>query len=257
MVSAPLIWELTKRDYTERFAGSILGFLWSFIWPLVNLFIYIIIFGRLMGARLPGTSSIYSYGVYLTAGLVPWTAFGTSISRCTSVFLDKRHIVSKMRVSLPSLLIYVIFSETITFVITLLIFFLFLFLTGYHFSVRLSLILFIYYLQCLFAFGFGLMAATLTVFIRDLKEVVGIVLQLWFWLTPIVYVRDILPDIVKRVMIYNPAYVVIESYQRIFVFNDFPSIKSLVALNLLVHVMILVSYIVFRHLEKDVRDFLG
>ena len=115
---------------------------------------------------------------------------------------------------------------------------------------------FLFLLQQLFAFGFGLLTATLTVFIRDLREVVGIVLQLWFWFTPIVYVSQILPDVVKKIMIYNPAYVLIESYHSIFVFNDAPSIKSLIVLTFVAHGLICFAYFVFRALEKDVRDFL-
>jgi lipopolysaccharide transport system permease protein len=256
MVNLSLIWELTRRDFSERFAGSVLGSLWAFIGPLVNLFIFIVIFGKIMGAKLPGNSSVYAFGIYLTAGLIPWTAFSSSILRCTSVFLDKKHIISKMRVSLPSLLIYVNLSESITFLISMGFFFIVLYFNGFHFSMRLLVLPFIYYLQMLFVFGAGLFAATLTVFLRDFKEIINVILQFWFWFTPIVYVRDILPDIVKRIVYFNPAYIIVESYQRIFVFSDDPPYKSLIVLCVLTHIMIFISYFIFRSLEKDVRDTL-
>jgi lipopolysaccharide transport system permease protein len=256
MFNPALIWELTKRDFTERFAGSILGSLWAIIWPIVNLFIYIIIFGRLMGARLPGKSDIYAYGVYIAAGLIPWAAFASSISRSTSVFLDKSHIISKMKVSLPSLLVYVSLSETITFMVSMFFFLVFLYFNDFQFSSRLILLPFIYYLQQLFVFGLGLLSATLTVFIRDFKEIVNVLLQLWFWFTPIIYVRDILPDMIKKLIMYNPACVFIESYQRIFIFNDDPPFRVLIILCIATHIMILTSYFFFRVLEKDVRDCL-
>ncbi len=256
MLNPALIWELTKRDFSERFAGSILGSLWALIWPIVNLFIYIVIFGKIMGARLPGRNSMHAFGIYLAAGLIPWTAFATSISRCASVFLDKKHIISKMRVSLPSLLIYVNLSESITFLISMVLFFIVLALSGFNFSQRLLLLPFIYYLQMLFVFGAGLIAATLTVFFRDSREITNVILQLWFWFTPIVYVRDILPDVVKKIVFYNPAYVIIESYQRIFVFDDDPAYSSLILLCILTHLMIFISYFLFRMLEKEIRDTL-
>jgi lipopolysaccharide transport system permease protein len=256
MINPALIWELTKRDFTERFAGSILGSLWAIIWPMVNLAIYIIIFGKVMGGRLPGRSEIFGYSIYVACGLIPWVAFSTSIARCTSVFLDKRHIISKMRVSLPSLLVYVILSETITYVVSMGLFFIFLFYNDFHLNQRLILLPFIYYLQQLFAFGGGLLAASLSVFIRDVKEVTNVFLQLWFWFTPIVYVRQILPDIVNRLMVYNPAYIFIESYQRIFLFNDEPPTDMLITLCVATHLLIIGSYFLFRHLEKDIRDCL-
>jgi len=256
MFSASLVWELTKRDFSERFAGSVLGSLWALIWPLVGLVIYIMIFGKIMGGRLPGNSNFYSYGIYVTVGLVPWSAMATSISRCSSVFLDKKHLVTKIRMSLPSLLLYIILSETITFLFSMGFLFIFLLFTRYHFTLNLALVPYIYYLQQILAFAIGLLAATLTVFIRDIKEITGVILQFWFWFTPIVYVRQILPDFVKNIIVYNPAYVIIESYQRIFVFNDDPSYHSLILLTIITHALVSIAYIIFRTLEKDVRDFL-
>ena len=256
MVSISLILELTKRDFSDRFSGSILGSLWAFIWPIVSLFIYIVIFGKLMGGKLPGTSDIYAYSVYLTVGLLPWTAFSNSIYRSTSVFLDTKHLISKITLSLPSLLIYIILSETITYVISMGLFFIFLFISGHKFSSSLILLPYLFYLQQLFAFGVGLLAATLTVFIRDIKEAIGIMLQLWFWFTPIVYIQDILPEFLKKVMIFNPAHIIISSYRSIFVFNDSPPYGALIILTIITHSIILIAYLLFRSLEKDVRDFL-
>jgi lipopolysaccharide transport system permease protein len=256
MFSLKLIWELTKRDFRERYTGSILGSLWALIWPLVNLSIYIIIFGKMMGGRLPGKSSIYAYGIYVAVGLFPWAAMAGTISRSTSVFLDKKHLISKIRISLPSLLLYINLSETITFVISMLLLVVFLLFNEFTFNQNLLLLPFIYYLQQLFAFGFGLMAATLTVFIRDIKEIVGVILQLWFWFTPIVYVPEVLPEIIKQVMVYNPAYVIVDAYHHLFVLGGDPPYTPLIVLTLVTHLIICISYVLFRTLEKDVRDFL-
>ena len=256
MFSPVLIWELTKSDFRERYTGSALGSLWALIWPLVNLSIYIIIFGNMMGATLPGKSNIYAYGIYVAAGLFPWAAMASSISRSTSVFLDRRHLISKIKISLPSLLIYINLSETITFVISMLLLLVFLLFNGFTFNQNLLLLPFVYYLQQLFAFGFGLITATLTVFIKDIKEFVGVVLQLWFWFTPIVYVPEILPDIVRKLMVYNPAYVIVDAYHQLFVLGGDPPYTSLMVLTLITHLVICVSYVLFRALEKDVRDFL-
>ncbi|MFH0731117.1 MAG: ABC transporter permease [Pseudomonadota bacterium] len=256
MLTLSFIIELTRRDFAERFAGSSLGSFWAFIWPLVNLFIYIIIFGRLMGARLPGADSVYAYSVYLASGLIAWTAFSQTVARCSNIFTEKKHLISKVNLSLPSLLLFVISAETVTYLISMVIFFLFLILTGYPLTRHLLLLPFIYLLQAIFAFGLGLLTATLSVFIRDLKEVVGITLQLWFWFTPIVYVREILPVWVQKLLLINPAFIFIESYQRIFVFNDSPALHSLLVMVVAVHLLVWGAYALFRKLEKDVRDFL-
>ncbi len=248
--------ELTRRDFAERFAGSLLGSLWAFIWPLVHLFIYTVIFGKLMGARLSGASGTFTYGIYLASGLLAWTAFSQTVNRCTNIFIEKKHLVSKIKLSLPALLLSVIAAESITYCISIAVFFVFLILTRHPLNQHLILLPFVYLLMVVFAFGLGLLTATLAVFIRDLKEIVGITLQLWFWFTPIVYVKDILPEILQRMMIYNPAYIFIESFQRMFVFNDAPALRNLVIVAVPVHLLVWGAYVVFRRLEKDVRDFL-
>ena len=103
-----LIFELAKRDFIERYSGSALGFVWSFIYPLINILIYMIIFGNLMGARLPGMSSVWGYGVYLISGLVPWMAFANTVTRSSTVFLDKKNIISKIHVDLPTLPLFIV-----------------------------------------------------------------------------------------------------------------------------------------------------
>lgn len=255
-LNASFIIEITKRDFAERFAGSVLGSLWAVIWPLVNLFIYIVIFGKIMGARLPGTSEVNAYGVYLAAGLIPWTAFSTTISRSASVFVDKKHIISKVNTSLPSLLVHLQLSEAITWFISMAVFFAILGIQGHMFHRSLFLLPFLYYLQQLLALGIGLFAAVLNVFIRDVREITGVILQLWFWFTPIVYTADILPEFVQKILACNPVFYIIQAYQGIFVFDAYPSFRALLVLTLITHVFLFFSLMLFRCLEKDIRDFL-
>ena len=255
-LNASFILEITKRDFAERFAGSVLGSLWAIIWPIVNLFIYIVIFGKIMGARLPGTSEMNAYGIYLAAGLIPWTAFASTVSRSASAFIEKKHIITKVNTSLPSLLLHICLSETITYLISMTVFILILLVQGHDFHRGMILLPFLYYLQQLFAIALGLFAAVLNVFIRDVREIIGVTLQLWFWFTPIVYVAEILPGVVQRFIAFNPMYILVQSYQRIFVFNDYPPFHALVLLTLLTHVMLFFSFLLFRVLEKDIRDFL-
>lgn len=252
-----LLIELTKRDFTERYSGSVLGVFWTFIWPLVNIFVYTVIFSQVMGARLQGTSSnTYSYGIYLIAGILPWTAFANTVSRSATIFVDKKTIISKIKVSLPSLPLYIVMSESITFLITLSIYMVFLVITGTPLRKTLIFLPVIYLVQQIFAFSLGFLISIFHVFIRDLKEITGIVLQIWFWFTPIVYVYDILPVLAKQLVVFNPAFLFIKSYQNIFVLDQVPDFIHLIQLTILSHVVLLAGYIIFKKLERDIRDFL-
>ena len=251
-----LILELAKRDFTERYSGSALGFLWSFVYPLINILIYMIIFGSLMGARLPGMSSVWGYGVYLIAGLVPWTAFANTVTRASTVFLDKKNIIAKIHVDLPTLPIFIVISESVTFVVTLAIFLVILLITGIPLSWYLVLIPLIYLIQQLFAYALGFFLAMFVVFLRDLKEVVAIGFQIWFWFTPIVYTFDILPALAQQVLILNPMLSVVSAYHDIFVFQRMPSFFYLSLVLAAGVALIIIDYIIFRKLEKDIRDFI-
>jgi lipopolysaccharide transport system permease protein len=251
-----LLISLTRRDFTERYSGSILGVLWSFLWPLVTILIYTLIFSKIMGARLPGSSSAYSYAVYLVAGLLPWTAFANTVSRASTVFVERKHIITKINVSLPSFPLYILLSESVTFLISLAIYVIFLLCTGIGLSKFIVLLPFLYLSQQIFAYALGFFIAMFHVFLRDLKEVTAILLQVWFWFTPIVYVQDILPEMARKIMAFNPAYLFIRAYQDIFVFQKLPDLDSLLILVVLGHVFLLAGYLAFKKLEKDVRDFI-
>ena len=251
-----LILEFVKRDFEERFAGSVLGSFWSFIGPLVNILIYTVIFSNIMNAKLSGVGGKFSYSIYLISALLPWTAFSVTISRCTTVLIDKKHLISKINISFPSMPLYINLSETVTLFISVAIFSVFLTIAGHSFSEYSMLLPFIFMLQQLLAYAIGLTLALLTVYIRDMKEIVGIVLQIWFWFTPIVYVKDILPEFVKKIIIFNPVFILSDSYQSIFLWNRLPDIPHLIILTAVTFMLLTCSYLIYIKLESDVKDFL-
>jgi lipopolysaccharide transport system permease protein len=255
-VNFRLIRELAKRDFIERYSGSALGFGWSFIYPLINILIYMVIFGNLMGARLPGTSSMWGYGVYLISGLVPWMAFSNTVTRSSTVFLDKKNVISKIHMDLSTLPLFIVLSETITFCVTLVIFLLILLITGYVFSPLLLLIPIVYLIQQVFAYSLGFFLAMFIVFLHDLKEVVSIGFQIWFWFTPIVYVFEILPPLAQQILVWNPMLPVISAFHDIFVYQRMPSFYYLTVVLILSIMLIALDYLIFKKLEKDIRDFI-
>jgi len=149
-----------------------------------------------------------------------------------------------------------VISESVTFVVTLAIFLVILLITGIPLSWYLVLIPLIYLIQQLFAYALGFFLAMFVVFLRDLKEVVAIGFQIWFWFTPIVYTFDILPALAQQVLILNPMLSVVSAYHDIFVFQRMPSFFYLSLVLAAGVALIIIDYIIFRKLEKDIRDFI-
>jgi len=251
-----LLMELARRDFTEKYSGSALGALWSLLWPMVNIFIYTIVFGKIMSSRLEGVSIPYGYSVYLIAGIVPWTAFANTVSRSATVFTDRKNIISKVKIALPFFPLFIVISESVTFVFTMLLFFCILLVTGNPITGKIFYLPLIYLAQQLFAYALGFFIAIFQVFIRDLKEVTNITLQVWFWFTPIVYVYNILPDFAEKFVRYNPAYLFVKAYHDIFVFDAVPSPRHLIVLTALGFSILFGAHLLFKKLERDVRDFL-
>lgn len=255
-MDANLIKELTKRDFVERYSGSIFGVGWAFISPLVNILIYTLIFSQVMNARLPGMAGTWSYSIYLVSGLIPWLAFSNTVARASNVYLDQKHIITKVNISLLRLPVFIVLSETITFVITMGIFLAFYLLSGNSLCWALLVLPFIYLIQQIFAFALGFIVAQLAVFIRDLKELTAIGLQLLFWFTPIVYVVNIVPEGLGRLITYSPVYQFIHVWQTVFVYHKIPDLTGVMVVAVVAHVLLAAGFLMYRVLEKDIRDFL-
>ena len=209
-----------------------------------------------MGGRLPGTSDMYAYGVYLSVGLIPWKCFSDTVLRSATLFVDKKHIISKIQVSLLGLLFYINLAEMITLIISSFLLLFFLFVTGFELTPKIFFIPLLLFIQQILAYAMGLFAAVLTVFLRDMKELLGVIFQLWFWFTPIIYVLDILPAPLQRIMILNPGYILVNAYHDIFVFQRSPDGCALIVLFILTLLLLFSAISFFKFLEKDIRDFL-
>ncbi|MCK2097406.1 ABC transporter permease [Thauera aromatica] len=256
-MSPALLWSFARQELVDRYAGSALGFAWAFVQPVVTLFIFVVIFGQIMAGRLPGVASIHGYGVYLVAGMLPWLAFSNTLSRTASVFVDKKGVISKVGLSLPMLPVFVVLAESVTFVIALGLFLVFLVAVGFPLKPQLLLLPWVFLIQQVLALGLGIILAVLNVFLRDVREFVGILTQLWFWLTPIVWVPQIVPgNLLQILRLTNPMLPLTTAYQAMFLPERTPDYAALMVVTVLACALLGVAYILVKRLEKDVRDFL-
>ncbi len=223
-----LLWHFVKQDFSNRYSGVALGRGWLLITPLLQILIFVVVFGGLIGPRLPEThAGAYGYGIYLVSGVLPWTAFASTISRLTTVFFDKRGILSKVPLSLSMVALHIPLVEAITLAATLALFS----LLALAFSVPLhagflALPLLIL-CQQLMGFALGLFGAILMVFLRDIREMVGVVTMLWFWMVPIVYTIDSVPHFMQAIQTYNPAWWFVREYHQIFVYGAAPDLGNI------------------------------
>lgn len=259
----PMNWNLilnfTRQDLIDRHSASMLGAAWTFILPLINILIFTLVFSNIMGMRLGGMGQDlgqWGYSVYLVSGLLAWNCFAATLTRITQVFHEKAHLIGKVRMSLWSLPVYVVLSETVHYLIATSFFMLFLLAIGFNFTWHLLWWIPIFLCQQLLAYALGLACAILSVFMRDIKDVVGVITQLWFWLTPIVYVATILPVSIQQLVALNPFYHLVLAYRAALMGGQAPNFFAIGVLVAFSVVLLSISIFVGRKLERDIRDFL-
>lgn len=221
-----------RREFQLRYRGTMLGIAWIVLQPLAMILIYTVIFSQVMKAKLHGVEGDFAYSIYLCAGIITWGLFSEIIQRSQSVFLDNANLLKKL--SFPRLILPVIVVATalLNFAIVFGIFLIFLLITSNFPGMTILAMIPLLTVQVLFAIGLGVTLGVLNVFFRDVGQFVGVLMQLWFWATPIVYIASILPEWLRPWMNLNPMYHVMQGYQNIFVANQWPDWQNLALLAL-------------------------
>ena len=222
-----------KREFQAKYRGSMLGATWNVLNPLAMILVYTVVFSTVMRARLPGVDSVFAYSIYLCAGVLTWGLFTEIVGRAQNVFVDNANLIKKLsfpRICLP---VVVLLSASLNFAIIFGLFTAFLLATGNFPGWTYAAVFGVLAVEIVFAIGLGMTLGVLNVFFRDVGQFFGIVLQFWFWLTPIVYSVQILPDSVRPLMAWNPMAAVVGAYQDILVNAQWPQWRELLPATLL------------------------
>ncbi|WP_225580227.1 ABC transporter permease [Pseudomonas sp. PDM16] len=243
-----------KREFQTRYRNSLFGATWTILNPLSMIIVYTVIFSQLMQARLPGVENGLAYGIYLCAGILAWGFFAEIIGRSQSVFLEHANLIKKLsfpRICLP---LIVVLNASVNFAIIFALFLGFLLVTSNFPGWAILGVIPVLLIQTAFAIGLGIILGVLNVFFRDVGQFVGIALQFWFWLTPIVYPASILPEGIRPVIEANPMYPLISAYQGIFVYDQWPEWSALWPSALLAVVLCALGLRLFRKRSGEMVD---
>jgi lipopolysaccharide transport system permease protein len=243
-----------KREFQLKYRNSLLGATWTILNPLAMIFVYTVIFAQVMKAKLPGVDSTFAYSIYLCAGVLTWGLFAEIIGRGQSVFLEHANLIKKIsfpRICLP---VVVILSVGLNFFIIFSLFTLFLLLSGNFPGWPYLAVFPVLFLQVLFSIGLAIIIGVLNVFFRDVGQFFGIVLQFWFWLTPIVYPAAILPEKIKALMVFNPMASFMAAYQGIFVSRIVPDWKDFIWITVVSLALCILAMRLFRKRAGEMVD---
>jgi len=223
MTHASMLRSMVRRDLESRYKGTLLGRLWPILVQLAQLLIYLYVFAVVLGVRinLPGMpDNNFSFGLWLFAGLLPWYAFSNGLGQAATAVIRQPNLVKKVAFPLgllPMVPVLVAFVEMLVGLAVLLVL-----LTAMTRTIHWQLLLLpaVWFCQLAWTLGLSFLAACLTVYIRDVVHIIGIGLQLGFFLTPIVYPASRVPAPFRRwLFTLNPFATLAECTRALVLFG--------------------------------------
>ena len=243
-----------KRDQQTKYRNSLLGAAWTILNPLAMIVVYTVVFAQLMRTKLPGLDSTFGYSIYLCAGILTWGLFAEIVNRSTTMFLENANLIKKLSFPRMCLPVTVVATAVLNFGIVFGLFTLFLVVSGNFPGWAYLALLPLLAIQVCFAVGIGISLGVLNVFFRDVGQLFAIFVQFWFWLTPIVYPVNALPEVVKPWLALNPMAGLMAAYQNVLVFDKWPDWSSLWPICIMSILLCLLGLRLFRKHAGEMVD---
>lgn len=248
-----LLRELVKRDFQGRYAGSVLGFVWSLVQPLWMLVLFTFVFSTVMRITPVGTRTGH-FAIFLFGGLLPWTALHEGVLRSATAITDNASLVKKLRFPAEILVLAVVLAALLHEAIAALVFVGALLWVGEFSWGGLPLLLVAVPLQVGLTLGIALVVAALHVFFRDTAQILGMVFNVWFYVTPIVYPLALVPARYRSWLELNPLTALVGLYRQAFLGGRLAAVPGAVSLAVVVAVLTSVGFWLFGRLKPAFVD---
>ena len=219
-----LLRTLVQRDLEARYKGSVVGNLWPLVNQLSQLLIYTYVFAVVLKVKLslkglPDNN--FTFGLWLFAGLLPWISFTGGLTQASNSVIAQPNLVKKVVFPLALLPLVPVLSTFIESAFGLIALIFFVALTTHTLHITLGLLPLIWFTQLLLTTGLGYLTAGLTVFLRDIPQTLGVILNIWFYMTPIIYPASAIPETFRGWVFWlNPIAAISEVYRDIILVGE-------------------------------------
>lgn len=239
-----------RKDLRGRYKGSFLGMLWTFINPLLQVYVYFLVFPYLMGRNVP------DFLPYLITGMFPWNFFMGSVIGTTGCIKGNAGVVKKVYFPRKILVLSQVLSNLINFFFTVPIMIFFVLIFRIPLSWNLLWIPVIAVIEAIFIYGIGLILSSINVYVQDVENIVQFLLNLMFYGTPIVYYLNIFQpgSLLYRLICLNPMTMLVNAYRAVFMYQQAPGWKSLSFVLILGLILCVFGSWVFNKLQKGFAE---
>lgn len=239
-----MVYYFTNSEIRNRYKGSILGVFWAFLNPLFLLILYSFVFSFVLNIKIP------QYNLFLFSGIIPWLCFKSSILNSSNAIVGNGSLIKKVYFPREILVLSNVLGNFVNMFIGLLLIVPLLVIYHKEVNIYYLVIPYIFIIQFLFTLGITLIVASLTVFVRDLRQVLDILFMGLFYTTPIVYRSEMIPEKVAYILNINPIAILIKAYQDIIYHEQMPNMISLTILLVCSFGLLYLGFKVFNYLNR-------
>lgn len=243
-----MIWMLVQRDLRGRYKGSVLGFLWTFLNPLLQLAVYTMVFSVIM------RSGIEKYYLFLFVALIPWIFFATSVQGGSACILQQAGMVTKIyfpRQILP------IAHVTSCFVNMLLCFLVVFVVVGISHGLNILVLPYlipVMFVEYIMALGITFLLSGITVFLRDVQFLLNIIVMAWQFLTPVMYAIEQIPEEIQPIFYLNPMTSIIIAYRDVLYYKMPPDLGTMTLATGMGLLFLIVGWFAFEKMQKHFAE---
>ena len=247
-----LLFSWSMRDFRVRYSQSVLGAAWAILQPLALMLIFSLVFSVFLQVPTDGVP----YPIFAYTALLPWTFFASALSTAIPSLVSNFNLVSKVYFPREILPLSAIIVAFIDFVIASSIFVVMMLVYAVPIGPIILLLPIVILIQIVLTFGVSLWASAINVFYRDVRFLIPLVLQIWMYLSPIIYPTSVIPERFRPIYFLNPLAVLIDTYRRILLYNQAPDWPYLGLAALLSLLLALAAYRYFKRAEQKFADLI-
>jgi lipopolysaccharide transport system permease protein len=237
-----------QKEIRGKYKGAWLGVFWSYLNPLLMLLVYSVVFSKILRIDIP------NYTMFLFTALIPWTFFTATISQGSDSVVSNGNILKKVFFPREIIPISVVTSSVVNFLISCLIMVFFIFVTGLGVSWYMLLFPVVLFVQYILLLGIVFIISAITVYIRDLQHIIGVILLAMFYGTPIVYSTDMVPDSMRLLISINPMTSIINAYRDVLFYKQMPDLTNLGIITICSFILLFIGLAVFRRLQRNFAE---
>lgn len=239
---------LVKKDLRTRYKGSVLGFLWTFVNPLLQLIVYTVIFSTIMRIN------IEKFYMFLFVGLVPWIFFATSVQVSAGTIIANKDLVKKIYFPREILPLSVVTSGLMNLLFSFAIVFIALIVSRINITLNIVYLPVIILVEYVFTLGLSLIVSSLNVYFRDLEHILGILMMAWFYFTPIIFPVEMIPKEYLKYFFLNPMTPIIISFKDVLYYGKSPDFIML-GISFIIGLLVLIfGFNLFKVLQKNFAE---